>query len=144
MQSHFSLIWESVADAVPEHIALIQGERRITWHDYEDRAARLAQGLIDSGLSHNAKVGMYLYNSPEYAETNFAAMKIGGVPINVNYRYLDEELHYNPFYRCCDASYYRMITYQPNDNPQKYFAKLRAWKDAWKPQSIVDKCTEAT
>ena len=26
MQSHFSLIWESVADAVPEHIALIQGE----------------------------------------------------------------------------------------------------------------------
>ena len=94
MQSHFSLIWESVADAVPEHIALIQGERRITWHDYEDRAARLAQGLIDSGLSHNSKVGMYLYNSPEYAETNFAAMKIGGVPINVNYRYLDEELHY--------------------------------------------------
>ncbi|HBF62606.1 MAG TPA: hypothetical protein DDW59_04170, partial [Gammaproteobacteria bacterium] len=40
------------------------------------------------------KVGMYLYNSPEYAETNFAAMKIGGVPINVNYRYLDDELHY--------------------------------------------------
>ena len=31
---------------------------------------------------------MYLYNSPEYAGTNFAAMKISGVPINVNYRYL--------------------------------------------------------
>ena len=94
MHSHFSLIWESVADAVPEHIALIQGERRITWRNYEDRAARLAQGLIDAGLGHDSKVGMYLYNSPEYAETNFAAMKIGGVPINVNYRYLDEELHY--------------------------------------------------
>ena len=24
MHSHFSLIWESVADAVPEHLALIQ------------------------------------------------------------------------------------------------------------------------
>ena len=94
MQSHFSLIWESVADAIPEQIALIQGDRRITWRDYEERAARLAQGLIDAGLGHDAKVGMYLYNSPEYAETNFAAMKIGGVPINVNYRYLDEELHY--------------------------------------------------
>ena len=43
MQSHFSLIWESVADAVPEHVALIQGGRRISWRDYEDRAARLAQ-----------------------------------------------------------------------------------------------------
>ena len=43
MQSHFSLIWESVAEAVPEHVALIQGERRISWRDYENRAARLAQ-----------------------------------------------------------------------------------------------------
>src|SRR5688572_27119160 len=37
---------------------------------------------------------MYLYNSPEYCESNFAAMKIRGVPINVNYRYLDRELAY--------------------------------------------------
>ena len=35
---------------------------------------------------------MYLYNSPEYCETNFAAIKIRGMPINVNYRYLDDEL----------------------------------------------------
>jgi fatty-acyl-CoA synthase len=37
---------------------------------------------------------MYLYNSPEYCETNFAAMKVRGVPININYRYLDDELRY--------------------------------------------------
>jgi fatty-acyl-CoA synthase len=37
---------------------------------------------------------MYLYNSPEYCETNFAAMKIRGIPVNVNYRYLDDELAY--------------------------------------------------
>ena len=49
MQSHFSMIWESVADSVPEHVALIQGERQISWRDYEDRASRLAQGLIDVG-----------------------------------------------------------------------------------------------
>ncbi len=94
LKSHFSAIWESVADAVPDQIALIQGGRRVSWRDYEDRAARIAQGLIEAGLGKDAKVGMYLYNSPEYAETNFAALKIGGVPINVNYRYLDEELYY--------------------------------------------------
>lgn len=94
LRSHFSVIWESVADAVPEHIALIQGARQITWRDYEHRAAQLAQALLDVGLRKDSKVGMYLYNSPEYAETNFAALKIGGVPINVNYRYLDEELYY--------------------------------------------------
>ena len=79
---------------MPEHIALIQGTRQITWRDYEHRAAQLAQALLDVGLRKDSKVGMYLYNSPEYAETNFAALKIGGVPINVNYRYLDEELYY--------------------------------------------------
>ena len=41
--------------------------------DYEQRAARLAQALLDAGLGTGAKVGMYLYNSPEYCETNFAA-----------------------------------------------------------------------
>ena len=57
------------------------GGRRI-WRDYEDKVARLAQGLLDSGLGHNSKVGIPI-QLPEYAETNFAAMKIGGVPINV-------------------------------------------------------------
>ena len=75
LKSHFSVIWESVADAVPEHIALIQGTRQITWRDYEHRAAQLAQALLDAGLRKDSKVGMYLYNSPEYAETNFAALK---------------------------------------------------------------------
>ena len=50
--------------------------------------------LVAAGLGRDSKVGMYLYNSPEYCETNFGAMKFGAIPINVNYRYLDEELWY--------------------------------------------------
>ena len=37
---------------------------------------------------------MYLYNSPEYLQTTFAAMKVGLVPVNTNYRYGDDELGY--------------------------------------------------
>ena len=94
MKNHFGMIWESVADAVPEQLAVVQGDRRVTWGDYEANAARLAQACLDAGLGPHSKVGMYLYNSPEYCETNFAAVKFRGVPINVNYRYLDDELHY--------------------------------------------------
>ncbi|MEZ5282308.1 MAG: AMP-binding protein [Acidimicrobiales bacterium] len=94
MDAHFGAIWEAVADAVPDQAAVVQGNRTISWGEYERRAARLAQALLDAGLGPQSKVGMYLYNSPEYCETNFAAMKIGGVPINVNYRYLDDELVY--------------------------------------------------
>ncbi len=94
MEGHFGTIWEAVADTVGDHDALVQGTRRVTWRDYEHRAARLAQAFLDAGLTAGSKVGMYLYNAPEYAETNFAALKFRGVPINVNYRYLDDELHY--------------------------------------------------
>ncbi len=94
MRAHFGAIWESVADAIPDAPAVVQGTRRLDWRDYERRAARLARALQEAGLGPHSKVGMYLYNSPEYCETNFAAMKIRGIPINVNYRYLDEELSY--------------------------------------------------
>ena len=92
MRAQFGAVWESIADAVPEQAAVVQGDRRVSWRDYEQRAARLAQALLDAGLGPESKVGMYLYNSPEYCETNFAALKIRGVPITVTYRYLDNEL----------------------------------------------------
>jgi fatty-acyl-CoA synthase len=94
VQTHFGVIWEAIADAVPDAPAVVQGARRVDWRSYEQRAARLAHALQGAGLGPHAKVGMYLYNSPEYCETNFAAIKIRGVPINVNYRYLDHELTY--------------------------------------------------
>lgn len=94
VETHYGAIWEAVADALPDEVAVVQGARRYTWAQYEQRAARLAQCLLEGGLGPHARVGMYLYNSPEYCETNFAAMKIRGVPININYRYLDQELAY--------------------------------------------------
>ncbi len=94
MLTHFGAIWEAIADAVPDAPAVVQGPRRLTWRSYEQRSARLAHALLEAGLGPHSKVGMYLYNSPEYCETNFAAIKIRGVPINVNYRYLDRELAY--------------------------------------------------
>ncbi|NQY55105.1 MAG: AMP-binding protein [Ilumatobacteraceae bacterium] len=94
METHFATIWESIADAVPDHDAVVHGDRHVSWRDYEDRSARLAQSFLDAGLGPDSKVGMFMYNCPEYAETQFAALKIRAVPVNVNYRYLDEELLY--------------------------------------------------
>ncbi|MEO1057711.1 MAG: AMP-binding protein, partial [Actinomycetota bacterium] len=94
METHFATIWESIADAVPDHDAVVHGDRHVSWRDYEDRSSRLAQAFLDAGLGPDSKVGMFMYNCPEYAETQFAALKIRAVPVNVNYRYLDDELLY--------------------------------------------------
>jgi len=86
--------WEAVADTVPDSIALIHGELRRTWDEFERRSARLAGHLSAAGLGPDSKVAFYLFNGPEYVEGTFAAFKVRAVPVNVNYRYLTGELNY--------------------------------------------------
>ena len=94
MEFHFATAWEAVADHCGDRLAVVTDHRRTTWRDLEDRAARIAQVLTDHGLGVDSKVGTYLHNSAEYLESQFAAFKIRGCPINVNYRYKAEELVY--------------------------------------------------
>jgi acyl-CoA synthetase (AMP-forming)/AMP-acid ligase II len=94
MEAHLATVVESVADVVSDEIAVVQGDQRRTWHDLDDRSARLAGGFLAAGVGVGASVAEYLYNSPEYLETYLAALKIRAVPVNVNFRYLDDELAY--------------------------------------------------
>jgi 3-oxocholest-4-en-26-oate---CoA ligase len=94
MDWNFGTVFESVADAIPDSTALVQGERRRTWREFDERAARLAAALRDLGLGPDSKVAFYLYNSNEYLETLFATFKLRAVPSNVNYRYTEQELAY--------------------------------------------------
>jgi len=94
VELHLATVWESIADAIPEQDAVIQGSARLSWGEYDDRAARLASAFAAAGLGRGSKVGLFLYNSPAYAEAHFAALKVGGIPVNVNYRYLADELGY--------------------------------------------------
>jgi 3-oxocholest-4-en-26-oate---CoA ligase len=87
-------IWEMAADAVAERTALAVGERRSTYADLEDRANRLANHLADQGVGPGDHVALYLENCPEYIEGMLAAFKLRAVPINVNHRYMADELRY--------------------------------------------------
>ena len=94
MEMHFATVWESIADALPDRPAIVHGSTSRSWREYDDRAARVAAALVAAGLGPDSKVGLFLYNSNEYLEAQFGAFKIRAVPINVNYRYLDDELWY--------------------------------------------------
>jgi fatty-acyl-CoA synthase len=94
LELHFATLWESVADAIGDREAVVTGASRCTWSEYDDRASRLAGAFADAGLGPDSKVGLYLWNSNEYLEAQFGAMKGRVVPININYRYLDDELLY--------------------------------------------------
>ena len=94
MEFNLADMFESVADAVPDREAIVCGERRLTYAQLDERSTRLANSLRESGIRKGDHIGMYLYNGTEYLEGTLAAFKLRAVPININYRYVEDELRY--------------------------------------------------
>ena len=90
----FADVWEAVAECIPDEVALIHGDARTSWADFERRSNAVARHLLDNGCRHQSKVAFYLYNRPEYCEVFFACSKASLVHVNTNYRYADAELVY--------------------------------------------------
>jgi acyl-CoA synthetase (AMP-forming)/AMP-acid ligase II len=93
---HYNLadLWEKVVDTVPDHESLVCGDRRLSYAEVDERANRLAHHLAAQGIGAGDHLALYLYNGVEYIEGMLAAFKLRAVPINVNYRYVEEELRY--------------------------------------------------
>ncbi|MEZ5376794.1 MAG: AMP-binding protein [Acidimicrobiales bacterium] len=94
MRAHLADVYEAMADVVGDRPALIHGDLVRSWSEFDNRAARLAAAFMAAGATANSKVGLYLFNGPEYLEAQLGAMKVRGVPVNINYRYRDQELAY--------------------------------------------------
>jgi len=94
MQYNLADLWERVVDTVPDREALACGDRHLTYAEVDERATRLAHVLAEGGTGVGDHVALYLYNGTEYLEAMLAAYKLRAVPINVNYRYVEDELRY--------------------------------------------------
>jgi acyl-CoA synthetase (AMP-forming)/AMP-acid ligase II len=87
-------LFESAADTVPERVALVAGHRRLTYAALEERANRAAHQLAAVGIGAGDHVGIHATNCAEWIESMLGAFKLRAIPININYRYVEEELRY--------------------------------------------------
>jgi acyl-CoA synthetase (AMP-forming)/AMP-acid ligase II len=87
-------LFERVADTVPDRLALVAGERRLTYAQLDERANACAHWLIDAGATPGQHVGIHAHNRAEWVEVMLGCFKARLVPVNVNYRYVVEELRY--------------------------------------------------
>ncbi|MFI1328562.1 acyl-CoA synthetase [Streptomyces sp. NPDC020845] len=102
MEYNLADLFESIVDTVPDREALVYidhpgtgAERRLSYAQLDAAANRLAHHLRDTaGIAPGEHVGLHLYNGVEYLQTSLACLKIRAVPVNVNYRYVEEELIY--------------------------------------------------
>jgi acyl-CoA synthetase (AMP-forming)/AMP-acid ligase II len=87
-------LFEAAVDAYPERDYLVAEGKRRTYAEMEARANRLAHHLAERGIGPGDHVGIYAYNSVEWVETAWAVFKLRAVWININYRYVKDELRY--------------------------------------------------
>src|SRR5213593_2453695 len=94
MEFNVADLVEAAADRVPDRQILVCGPNRLTYAQLDARANRLGHYFQSLGLGHGDHIGIYGFNSAYWVEAMLAAYKIRAVPINVNYRYVEEELLY--------------------------------------------------
>lgn len=88
-------LFEALADAGPDRLALIAPPARLTFGELDERATRLANHLAgEMGVGAGDHVAIHARNRVEWIESLLACFKIRAVPINVNYRYVEAELRY--------------------------------------------------
>src|SRR5919206_2832790 len=91
---NYADVCEQIAQVLPGEPCQVQGDRVVSWRDFDRRANAVAASLLGAGLGHQAKVAVYLRNCPEFLEAYVGCFKAGLVPVNVNFRYgPDEILH---------------------------------------------------
>jgi acyl-CoA synthetase (AMP-forming)/AMP-acid ligase II len=87
-------LFEHTVDSVADREVLVVGQQRRTYAQLEGRANQLAHHLLAQGIGPGDHVGVYGSNSVEWIEAALAAYKARAVPVNVNFRYVEEELRY--------------------------------------------------
>jgi fatty-acyl-CoA synthase len=94
MEFNLADLFEIVVDRAPDRLALVAGDRRLTYAQLDARANRLANALLDRGVRPGQWVGIHSYNRAEWMEAFLGCCKARLVPVNVNYRYVADELRY--------------------------------------------------
>ena len=107
VQFPVAAVHEAIAATRPDKLCLAHGDRRLTWQQVTERTRRLANHLLTQGLgchtdrdqlaaheSGQDHLAIYLHNGVEYLEAMLGSFKARVAPLNVNYRYVAEELQY--------------------------------------------------
>jgi fatty-acyl-CoA synthase len=78
----------------PDREAVIYGDTRLTYREFNARINRLAHALMDMGIKKGEKVAILLFNCNQYLEAYLALGKIGAIAVPLNFRLHTEELTY--------------------------------------------------
>ena len=75
-----------LAIKAPNKTAIVCGDRKFTFREFNNRANRLANGLAALGVSKGDRVAILFKNSNEFLESFFAIARLGAICVRLNFR----------------------------------------------------------
>lgn len=108
MEYNLADLFESVVDVVPDREALVYidhpgtGAERLPLMRNWTRRPTVSRTTSSTLTRPGEHLGLHLYNGVEYLQSVLGCLKARVVPVNVNYRYVEEELVY--LYRDADLA----------------------------------------
>ncbi len=100
------------ARVFPDGIALIERDskegtrRQITWRQFDEKANRVANALIERGIKKGDKVLHLMFNSIEWLSVYFGIIRTGAWVVPLNYRYLGKDIQH-----CADVSEAKILIF---------------------------------
>jgi long-chain acyl-CoA synthetase len=86
------LMLEETARQYGDKIALVYGDRRLSYGELDEGSNKIANALTGMGIEKGDRVAMLLPNSPEFVITYFGIVKIGAIAVPLNIKYKIDEL----------------------------------------------------
>src|SRR5580658_2649498 len=94
MDFNLADLFEHAVDVFGDREYLVANGARRTYREMDERATQLAHHLAAGGVGAGDHVGIYALNRVEWVETLWAVFKLRAVWVNINYRYVEDELRY--------------------------------------------------
>ncbi len=76
----------------PDQVAIVYGEREVSWRELDETSNQLANALLAAGVQANDRIARIEKNAPDYFQLVFAASKINAVLVDVNWRLAAPEM----------------------------------------------------
>lgn len=92
--SHVASLVGSGATMHPERVAIIDGERRVTYRDLHDRTRSLAAALAARGIGHGDRIALLADNDASFLQVVLAAAHLGAIVACQNWRLAEPELRH--------------------------------------------------
>ena len=136
MEFNLADLFENAVDRFPDRPCIITETERCTFAEMDARANRLAHHLSAAGIGPGDHVGIYALNCKEWVETLWAVFKIRAVWININFRYVEDELRY-----IFDNADLKALVYHRQYAPQ--VAAVRDCMPAEAPTVVIEDGSDA-